>query len=97
MRMAVPEFEPGLLRLRFQFAFHQKRMNETKHRAIIVDIIETLTGQAVAIECVHDRDALVGSPAASTAAAPHAAEANASDGSLATVSNIFGGGELLES
>lgn len=97
MRMAVPEFEPGLLRLKFQFAFHQKRMHEAKHRAIVGDIITSLTGQAVAIECIHDKNATPGSAPASTTSTP-ATPAPAQDpAALSTISNIFGGGELLES
>lgn len=98
MRMAVPEFEPGLLRLRFQFAFHQKRMNEAKHRAIVGDIIQKLTGHNIAIECVHDKEALVGGgPIGSNHPATEEVPAQVPPSSLSTISNIFGGGELLES
>jgi DNA polymerase-3 subunit gamma/tau len=97
MRMAVPEFEPGLLRLRFQFAFHQKRMNEAKHRSIVVGIVEQITGNAMAIECVHDKEALVGGPVGTTHPTTEAPDVAVTPGSLATISNIFGGGELLES
>jgi DNA polymerase-3 subunit gamma/tau len=96
MRMAVPEFEPGLLRLRFQFAFHQKRMNEAKHRAIVSEIIEQLTGQAITIECVHDKEALLTGPIGAQQPAVKA-ESGAAEESLSAISNIFGGGELLES
>lgn len=98
LRMAVPEFEPGLLRLRFQFAFHQKRMNEAKHRSIVVDTILHVTGQSLTIDCVHDSETLIGNgPIGSNhpAAAPEPAEAMPQP--LTTISNIFGGGELLES
>ena len=94
MRMAVPEFEPGLLRLRFQFAFHQKRMHEAKHRAIVGDIITNLTGQTVAIECLHDKTA---APATAPGITATPAETPKSPETLSTISNIFGGGELLES
>ncbi len=98
MRMAVPEFEAGLLRLRFQFAFHQKRMNEAKHRDLVGNIIEKLSGQTVAIECIHDKDALVSSgPVGSTHPAPVETLPTLPPNSLSTISNIFGGGELLES
>jgi DNA polymerase-3 subunit gamma/tau len=98
MRMAVPEFEPGLLRLRFQFAFHQKRMNEAKHRAIVGDIILRLSGNNIAIECVHDKEALVGGgPVGSNHPAAEELPHPVPPSSLSTISNIFGGGELLES
>lgn len=98
MRMAVPEFEAGLLRLRFQFAFHQKRMNEAKHRDIVGQIIQKLSGQTVAIECVHDKDVLLSSgPVGSNHPAPVETPPPLPPNSLSTISNIFGGGELLES
>jgi hypothetical protein len=98
MRMAAPEFEPGLLRLRFQFAFHQKRMNEAKHRAIVGNIILKLSGHNVAIECVHDREAVVsGGPVGSNHPTSAEPAPSVPASSLSTISNIFGGGELLES
>jgi DNA polymerase-3 subunit gamma/tau len=95
MRMAVPEFEAGVLRLRFQFAFHQKRMNEAKHRAIVGAIVEQLTGQTIVIECIHDKEALLTGPIGSTH--PGEKVTAAADKELSTISNIFGGAELLES
>jgi DNA polymerase-3 subunit gamma/tau len=97
MRMAVPEFTPGTLTLRFKFAFHQKRMSEAKHRKIVGDIIMQLSGQSIAINCVYDKEAqLSDSP---ISAAPAAAIAPSTDtaASLSAISNIFGGGELIES
>jgi hypothetical protein len=95
--MAVPEFTPGTLTLRFKFAFHQKRMSEAKHRKIVGDIIMQLSGQSIAINCVYDKEAqLSDSP---ISAAPAAAIAPSTDtaASLSAISNIFGGGELIES
>lgn len=97
MRMAVPEFEPGLMRLRFQFAFHQKRMNEVKHREIVSQILTDLTGQRIRIECVHDKEAQVTAAPPISAATASKPAAKPVDDSLSTISNIFGGGELLES
>jgi DNA polymerase-3 subunit gamma/tau len=95
MRMAVPEFSDNKLTLRFRFAFHQKRMNEAKHRQIIVDVFKKLTGQVPQIECIHDTAAvLTTEPVAPTGPAT---PVNIPSASLSTISNIFGGGELLES
>jgi hypothetical protein len=99
MRMAVPEFTPGTLTLRFKFAFHQKRMNEAKHRKIVSDIITQLSGQAIAIHCIYDKEAQL-SDSPISAAPPSAAPAvNSADtaASLSAISNIFGGGELIQS
>jgi DNA polymerase-3 subunit gamma/tau len=88
VRMAQPEFLPGKLKLTFAFVFHQKRLKEAKNRAILAEIITARTGQDVEIECLFDKDAKPTAVAASTSAA---------GAPLETVSNIFGGGELLES
>ena len=90
VRMAQPEFRPdGTLELAFAFAFHQKRLNEAGNRQKLTDTIHDLSGQVITVECIVDQTAeppAVVTPAAKT-----------DSGDLATISNIFGGGELLES
>ena len=78
-RMATPQFDGSHLTLAFKFAFHQKRMHEAKNRKIFADIIERLYGSPVEITCI------VG----------EAAPAPSSGSDITTVSNIFGGAELL--
>jgi len=80
-RMASPTMDGDTLTLAFKFAFHQKRLNEAKNRKIFADIVEKLQGQPVKIVCV------VAEEAEKQAAAPD----------VATISNIFGGAELLNS
>jgi DNA polymerase-3 subunit gamma/tau len=93
-RMGQPSLtEDGKLRLSFAFAFHQKRINDAKNRKLLADTIQELTGAAVAIECVYDKELAINPPenaAPIVATTPPAAD-------LSTISNIFGGGELLES
>lgn len=93
LRMARTEFEPGILKLFLQFQFHQKRLNDPKNKQIVAQAIETHTGSRFAIEC------LVGegppSQASTVAEAPSLSSVNPE--ALSTISNIFGGGELLES
>lgn len=85
-RMGQPSLgEDGTLVLAFAFSFHQKRINETKNRKMLLDTIQELTGQVIHLECTFDKE-LAQRPAQ---AAPEPA--------LNTISNIFGGGELLES
>ncbi len=98
LRMAQPTLEGSTLVITFKYAFHQKRISEVKHRQILSDTLEKLTGQAIGIECRHDSG--VTPFTASAAANPKniiAASESSSVNPLATVSNIFGGGELLES
>jgi DNA polymerase-3 subunit gamma/tau len=99
VRMAQPAFlDGGKLELQFAFAFHQKRINEAKNRQIIGDIIKTLTGQDVEITCLFNKDArpAPGVDATAKKVAPTSAVPPVGT-PLTTISNIFGGGELLES
>lgn len=86
-RMAIPGFQGTELILRFKFPFHQKRLDEEKNRRLISDIIRKQTGLDVAITCIVDKDA----------EAPAPSEPEMSEDALNTISNIFGGGEVLES
>jgi len=90
IRMAQPEFEPGKVRLTFAFAFHQKRLNEAKNKSIVSNVIIGICGQDVELECLFDKNAKPSSIIISPVAKPV-------NSSIDTVSNIFGGGELLES
>jgi len=81
-RMAKPEFDGHHLTLVFKFAFHQKRLNEAKNRKIFADIMERLYGAPVEITCKVTEASDVTTPATAH---------------IETVSNIFGGAELLES
>jgi DNA polymerase III subunit gamma/tau len=87
-RMAVPSFNGDELTLAFSFPFHQKRLEEAKNRQIISDIIEQTTGQSVTIKCIVDINART-KPAAVTAPTTQ-------NPVVETISNIFGGGEMLE-
>jgi hypothetical protein len=88
-RMAQPELDGRTLRLAFSFGFHQKRLNEPAIRQKISAIIKDMTGQSVDIECVVDKSITPPTPVT---------EGKPDDiAELSTVSNIFGGGELLES
>ncbi|MDB5176010.1 MAG: dnaX [Candidatus Saccharibacteria bacterium] len=89
IRMAKPIFSGNELELAFNFAFHQKRINDPKNKKIVADIIEGLSGQKVVITCITQKD---GEGPQVAAAAPTPAVA-AHD--VAAISNIFGGGEIL--
>ncbi|HEY9715590.1 MAG TPA: DNA polymerase III subunit gamma/tau, partial [Chroococcales cyanobacterium] len=93
VRMAAPTFEDDKVTLRFGFAFHQKRVHEAKNQQIIADTIKKLTGHTVIIECLLDKNA---KPPALNAT-PVSKPVPPPTGTLTNISNIFGGGELLES
>jgi len=81
-RMAKPELHGNSVTLTFKFAFHQKRINETKNRKIFADVLERLYGAPLEIVCV---------------VADKTESADVPKPDVATISNIFGGAELLES
>lgn len=94
VRMAQPNFlDDKSLELAFAYAFHQKRINETKNQQIMADIIHELTGKDIKVTCIVDKNAkpLRDQPVAK----PEVPEVKSKD--LTAISNIFGGGELLES
>lgn len=81
-RMARPVLDGDKLTLELNFAFHQKRLNEPGNRSILAKLVESVRGKATEIHCV-----------ANTASKTPIAAAE----TVATISNIFGGAELLES
>jgi DNA polymerase-3 subunit gamma/tau len=99
IRMAQPDFStPGVLQLAFNFAFHQKRANEAKNRQLINDAIVSVIGEPLQINCIHDKEAVAAKPILPAGPQPDtAAEVEPAADSLASISNIFGGGELLKS
>lgn len=86
-RMASPDFEEGKVTLRFAFAFHQKKLADSKSQQILKDVIKQTTGQTVLINCVLEE------PSSSTA---ETLEPSTSKVNLETISNIFGGAEIVE-
>ncbi len=86
VRMAEPTFEGDSVTLSFAFAFHQKRINESKNKQIIVETLEQVLGRPVTVNCV-------------TSASPKKsalATVSKPDNTITTISNIFGSAEVLE-
>lgn len=100
LRLATPSLQEHTLTLAFQFPLHQKKVNQAAHKALITQVIEDLYGQKLTIECSLSRDlqpAVEPAPPAprmvETDDAPEAPPASP----IQTISNIFGGAEVLES
>lgn len=91
IRMARPEFTPGHVTLTFGYVFHQKRAGDPKNKKIIMAILEEITGQRLRVDCLYDKTVTPLAPS------PAAADPVASSPALGTISNIFGGGEVLQS
>ena len=102
VRMARPEFREGELGLEFSFAFHKKQVMEAKNKKIIADIVQQLTGQAATISCTLSERKPGAEPTAAelveaVQAATQSATNETAQPDIVSISNIFGGAELLES
>ncbi|HSX08318.1 MAG TPA: DNA polymerase III subunit gamma/tau [Candidatus Saccharimonadales bacterium] len=108
LKSARAEFEPGLIRLSFTHAFHQKRAHDAKNREIVAQTVQKITGQAIQIECVVAEKPLAAQtipappqePKPATpppTTAPPEPAPNPTEPAIDAISNIFGGAEVLES
>lgn len=90
-RMATPQINGDEIILLFKFPFHQKRLNETKNKQIITNLASEAVGKPVTITCV------IGSPEQSVQQSEKSAPTqNTNKDSISTISNIFGGAEVIE-
>jgi DNA polymerase III subunit gamma/tau len=94
IRTTQPHFAPGEITLECEHAFSKKQLDQTRNRDIVASTIEQLTGEVVFVHCVLGKDSVA--PPEVHEAAP-AVVVPATGSTLSSVSNIFGGGELLES
>lgn len=88
LRLAEPRLEGNKLHLNFQFSLHQKKLNTTQAKSILSRIIYDTSGSDITIYCeLRQKDGFE-IPKSS----------GSSDNSqLQSISNIFGGAEVLES
>lgn len=103
LNSAKPHFEPGKITLEFSYAFHQKRLNESRNKEIISTVIQGVTGSSIQIICTVGE----GKPRAipTTPLPPASGEiihnadpvSNPKPSAITTISDIFGGAEVLES
>lgn len=95
LRLATPDLSEGTLTLAFQFPLHQKKINASRVKDLIARIIEELTGAKIRLDCLVDKTIQpVDQPVNTQAAVNQQLEV---DEQAQTISNIFGGAELLES
>lgn len=93
LRLAEPRIEDNSLILAFQFPLHQKKLSIAKSKDLLGRIIEEVTGATPRIECIVDKSI---TPLAAKKVLG-ATETSPTAGSMSTISNIFGGAEVLES
>lgn len=94
LRLAVPVIENDKLILYFEFPLHQKKLNHAAAKAAIADIIETVSGARIPIDCQVDKDVVRRRPGQQEA---DFYKTDASSGDMEAISNIFGSVEMLES
>lgn len=90
-RMADATNDENKLVLAFAFPFHQRRCSESRNQEIISGIIKETTGQSVEINCIVDKNAKKDSLQTSNTKPP-----KPSSDTLESITNVFGGGEVLE-
>lgn len=105
-----PHFGPGLVTLECAYPFHQKKLNEKASKDKLANIIQSVTGHNLRIESVvGEAPGPDETPAPAPPPLPPAEEKvhtvaavsmtpdKPQNADIATISNIFGGAELLES
>lgn len=112
VKNARPHFEPGKLTLEVTFNLHLKKINEVANKDILDAVIRGVAGGSVQISCIKgegkpapvlrpDLPPADGEVVFNAAPGPNQiTEQPASteqDPTISTISNIFGGAELLES
>ena len=90
LRMAEATLEEGKVVLRFSYGFHKKRIDSPQNSAIVRNFLKKHFGNAAFATTVSKAS----SPPVMTP--PEASKPDASE-AVSSVSNIFGGAELLES
>lgn len=94
LRLATPEVDDEGLLLIFSFPFHQKKVEEAKHKAVIAEILEQVLGAPIAVRTVVDKTKA--KPAHSLASNGSASAPDPAHASLiSTVQDIMGGGEVV--
>ncbi|HET8670844.1 MAG TPA: DNA polymerase III subunit gamma/tau [Candidatus Saccharimonadales bacterium] len=106
VHMANVHFDPGVVTLEFNYAFHQKRLNESRNKDILSGVVTGVTGSKIQIICISGEGKVAPRPAppATEGEIIHTVSQETPDtppktqtASIETISNIFGGAEVLES
>jgi len=85
IRMAqVDQTEPEVVKLKFAYAFHQKRVNEAKNRQIVLDALKQISHRELALECLVDENLLI-----------KVETKDKTEPDLSAISDIFGASEPL--
>lgn len=89
-RMANASYDNNALVLSFSFPFHQKRMAESKNNQLLKKILKDIVGTSVTITCKLENKPVMAKPKTQASSAAREPEV------IDTISNIFGGAEVIE-
>ncbi len=92
LRMANPEINDMELVLRFKFGFHKKKIDDATTKTKIRDAIKEITGVSYSIKTEVDKNIVITEKEAIIEEDPVATN----NTELSNITNIFGGGEVLE-
>lgn len=85
-RMASPTFQDKTVTLTFAFPFHQKRLDDSKNKKILADILTELIGKRTSVVCV----------VSSTGTKAPKQPKKPKNDDLENISNIFGEAEVVD-
>lgn len=97
LRMAQATADDQALYLRFGFGFHQKKAADTTTQTKIQTAIQSVTGKAYSIHAIHDKNLSKEHQTSAPGQDDAARNDNMTPDTLAPITQIFGGGEVLES
>jgi DNA polymerase-3 subunit gamma/tau len=92
LRLAEPVYENNELILKFQFPLHQKKLTQANNKALVADLIESISGQQVTIECQVDKEAFRTKKPATI----DISSINTNAEQVNSITNIFGTAEVVE-
>lgn len=93
LRLAHPSVNKGKLAIAFAFEFHQKRVDDAKHKAIIASCLSQVTGHSAGVETVLDKSLGTPDTVILQQSSPQPDPAHASV--IAGIQDIMGGGEVV--
>jgi DNA polymerase-3 subunit gamma/tau len=98
LKLAHPVMENNTLTLYFQFALHQKKLNQVQQKDIIGQIIEEITKSKVKVECEVNKEMFTKKRTETIEKVTEAiVQAEQQPSPIKSISNIFGTAEMIES
>lgn len=92
-RMAEATVQSNTITLGFNFPFHYRRCNEPRNKQRIAEVASRIAGSDVAIECELQK---TDTPKKTKPQTARASEKPSSSATLDSITEVFGGGEILD-